>query len=390
MKKQWLFLIIFAVLVVGFTDSLMGIPAFARKYKMSCNVCHAPFPRLKDYGDEFAGNGFVLKDKDAPRYVTDTGDDTLSLIKDLPIAIKIEGHMYYNNANSKGIDFSSPYLVKLLSGGTLAKNISYYFYFFFNERGSVAGLEDAFIMFNDVFKSGVAIAFGQFQVSDPLFKRELRLTFEDYMAYKAKPGLSAMDLTYDRGLMFMFGFKSGTDFTFEVLNGNGIHEADGDKRFDDDKYKNVFGRVSQSIGEHFRIGACAYYGKEEEESQVNRAWILGADASITFATLELNLQYIERKDDNPMFLPITGDEIVTRGGFAELIFMPRGDNSKVYAVGLVNWLDSDYAALEYESYTASLGVLLRRNFRLVGEVSYIAKSQYGKHTRAGVGLITAF
>ena len=35
-----------------------AIPAFARKYRFSCTTCHAPFPRLKPYGDEFAGRGF--------------------------------------------------------------------------------------------------------------------------------------------------------------------------------------------------------------------------------------------------------------------------------------------------------------------------------------------
>ncbi|MCK7528382.1 MAG: hypothetical protein MZV64_67865 [Ignavibacteriales bacterium] len=50
------------------------MPAFARKYSMSCKTCHAPFPKLKPYGEEFAGNGFVIKDKDTPRYTIDTGD----------------------------------------------------------------------------------------------------------------------------------------------------------------------------------------------------------------------------------------------------------------------------------------------------------------------------
>jgi hypothetical protein len=32
-----------------------SIPAFARKYQISCQVCHSPaIPRLKAFGDEFA------------------------------------------------------------------------------------------------------------------------------------------------------------------------------------------------------------------------------------------------------------------------------------------------------------------------------------------------
>ena len=391
MKKYWIFFFVLLFMVTALTESLMGIPAFGRKYKMSCNVCHSPFPRLKEYGEEFAGNGFVLKDKDAPRYFTDTGDDQLSLIKDLPIAIRLEGHIYYNNANSESFDFASPYLLKLLSGGSLAKNISYYFYFFMNERGKVAGVEDAFIMFNDLFGTGVAVAVGQFQVSDPLFKRELRLTFEDYLIYKAAPGDSNINLTYDRGLMFTYGLDTGTDFTLEILNGSGIEEANSLKQFDTDKYKNIFGRLSQGIGDHFRIGGCVYYGKEAEDERVNRVWVLGADATLKFDILEFNVQYIERKDDNPWFLGVLPDEEVkTRGGLSEVIFTPQGDKSKWYAVGLYNWVESDYSDLDYQSLSGHLGVLLRRNIRLVGEVCHIFEGPQGEHTRAGIGLITAF
>lgn len=38
-----------------------------------------------------------------------------------------------------------------MSGGNIAKDISYYFYYFISERGEMAGIEDAFVMFNDLF-----------------------------------------------------------------------------------------------------------------------------------------------------------------------------------------------------------------------------------------------
>ncbi len=60
------------------------MPAFARKYSMSCKTCHAPFPKLKPYGEEFAANGFVIKDKETPRDTIDTGDATLSLLRERP------------------------------------------------------------------------------------------------------------------------------------------------------------------------------------------------------------------------------------------------------------------------------------------------------------------
>ena len=35
-----------------------AIPAFARKYRVSCLVCHSAVPRLNAFGEQFAANGF--------------------------------------------------------------------------------------------------------------------------------------------------------------------------------------------------------------------------------------------------------------------------------------------------------------------------------------------
>ena len=82
-----------AVALLMFVTSLIpqtasAIPAFARKYNFSCTTCHAPFPRLKDYGEEFAGAGFRLPPGEEPkRAYRDTGDELLTLQRDVPAAI---------------------------------------------------------------------------------------------------------------------------------------------------------------------------------------------------------------------------------------------------------------------------------------------------------------
>jgi len=391
--KNKLFLYFITLFISSiFTEQVLGIPAFARKYNMTCKTCHSPFPKLKPYGDEFAGNGFVLKDKDAPRYYVETGDNDLSLIRDIPLALRLEGYVTYNNNNSEQSDFSAPYIVKLLSGGSITDGISYYFYFFFTERGEVAGLEDAFLMFNNLFGSDLDIYIGQFQVSDPLFKRELRLTFEDYQIYRTAVGYSNINLTYDRGLMLTYGFDSGTDIIFEVLNGNGLTAANSFKTFDNDNYKNLFGRISQSIGNHLRVGGFGYWGKEQMDREnplrgINELWIAGPDLTIDVEPIELNIQYVERSDKNPFFSLNNPMKYKTRGAFGELIFRPDGDDSKWYSTALCNWVESDLTELNYKSATINLGYLLRRNFRIAGEFTYNFTGKFGQ---AGVGLITAF
>jgi hypothetical protein len=390
MKRTLILATLFMITLSMVSETLSAIPAFARKYKFSCKTCHAPFPRLKPYGEDFAANGFTLPDKKAPRYFADTGDDQLSLIRDFPFAVRMDGYVSYNKSKSKVSDFSTPYNVKLLSGGALGKNISYYFYFFFSERGKIVGLEDAFIMFGDLFKSGIDLFIGQFQVSDPLFKRELRMTYEDFHIYKARAGLSEIDLTYDRGLMFGYTIPKGPDLVLEVLNGSGIEPANAFKNFDNDKYKNIFGRISQDFGEHFRVGAFGYFGKEAPNDIINEVWMAGGDATLSLSDFELNFQYLERNDDNPYFSELLPQEIRTRGGFAELLYTPGSGDGMWYGVGLYNWIDSDEEELEYESVALHLGYMIRRNIRLIGEFNYIIRGPEGKHARVMAGVIAAF
>ena len=371
--------------------SLQAMPAFARKYSMSCKTCHAPFPKLKPYGEEFAANGFVIKDKDTPRDTIDTGDAALSLLRNVPIALRLEGFLAWNNANVRQTDFLAPYLLKFLSGGAIAKNIAYYFYFFLSERGEVAGIEDAFVMFNELFGSDLDLYVGQFQISDPLFKREVRLPFEDYQIYRVTPGDSRLNLTYDRGVMLTYGFPTGTDVTFEVLNGTGIGEANVFRGFDDDPYKNVLLRVSQEVAPAFRVGAFGFLGKERPDETVNSVTMFGGDATLSVKPFELNVQYVERRDTNPYFatiLPI--EKVMTRGAFAELVYLPKGDDSRWYGAGLFNWVDSDQLDLRYSAATAHVGYLLRRNVRVTAEATYAFRGLYGEHLRLGTGLIFGF
>ena len=395
---------IFAITILSFivlmflVNDIFAIPAFARKYNMSCKTCHSPFPALKPYGDEFAGNGFQLKDKDAPRYYVETGDEDLSLIRDFPIAARLEGYVTYNKDKSDQSDFYAPLLFKLMTGGAITKDVAYYVYYIL-ESGEPGKIEDAWFMFNNLFGTELDFTVGQFQVCDPLFKRELRLTRDDYYIYKVRPGASMVDLTYDRGIIFNYGFESGTDLVLEVVNGSGIGEGFLNGNFDNDKYKNFFGRISQDAGEHLRVGAMGYWGKEERTYVTNETryvkngiWMLGADATLNYETLELNLQFIHRDDDNPNFLNEFNDpdlerRIKTNGGFAELIYRPEGDESDWYSVALFNWIESGQTDLNLKRLGVHFGYLLRRNIRLVAEYSQNFTAKYGT---IGVGFVTAF
>ena len=391
MKRILATTIMIVTMIVIVAGDMFAIPAFARKYSMSCKTCHSPFPYLKPYGNEFAANGFVLKDKDAPRYFVQTGDDRLSLIRDFPVAVRIQGYVTYNEENNDQFDIGTPSAFKIMSGGSLTKDVSYYAYYIL-ESGEPGKIEDAWLMFNNLFNSELDLTVGQFQVSDPIFKRELRLTNEDYIIYKVRPGLSMIDLTYDRGITLAYTLPTSTDLVLEVVNGSGIGELYSNNLFDRDKYKNLMGRVSQGVLENLRVGAMGYYGNEMVDqsdtslSFKNEIWMIGGDATLESNMFELNLQYVYRNDNNPYAMQI-GKEVKTQGGFAELIFKPDGDESIWYMVALYNQVESDDNALDYKSVTGHIGYLLRRNIRLVGECIYDIDNEYAKFN---MGFVTAF
>jgi hypothetical protein len=374
-----------------------AIPAFARKYQISCQVCHSPAaPRLKAFGEDFAGNGFRMSDFEAPRYFINTGDEKLSLLKELPVAIRFDGHIVYTGKEDKAAVFGFPFGLKLLSGGEISKKLSYYFYFYMDEAGKQAGVEDAFLTYSDLFGTGINITAGQFQVCDPLYKRELRLTLEDYKIYTVKPGNSKISLKYDRGIVVDYGLPTGTEFVAQVVNGNGIGEAGDEFLFDTDKYKNYFLKVSQSIGKMVDIGFFGYFGKEELSDEpsppVNSAVLYGPNLTFDLnEKLVVNLQYL-RRTDSKVLIPderdLVEEDALTHGGFAEVIFSPKGDRSNWYLTLLGNWIDSDINELDYSSATVHAGYLLRRNIRLVGEYTrQFAGEEYG---RASLGFIAAF
>jgi len=195
------FLLIFSVLLIPSKSE--AIPAFARTYKMSCITCHAAFPRLNEFGEQFVNSNYRLPNwKDA---TVKTGDDMLALPDSVPLALRTQAFVQSRQANAVDInngdtvsadtDFQSPYQIKLLSSAPLSDHISYYFYAIFAEKGDNGSVivEDAWFSHDDIFGSDISLMLGQFQVSDLMFPREIRLTFQDFMVYRMA------GLTYDRG-----------------------------------------------------------------------------------------------------------------------------------------------------------------------------------------------
>lgn len=365
-----------------------AIPAFARRYQFSCSTCHAPVPRLTPFGETFAARGFRLADPslEPPAATVDTGDPTLKLLREVPIAVRLDGFASVKDDVRAETDMEWPWAFKILSGGPLSDKISYYAYFII-ERGEVAGLEDAYLQFNEPFKLPLNLLAGQFQVCDPLFKRELRLERFDYEIFRVRVGDSPINLAYDRGVVASTTIPGEVDTVFQVVNGNGIGHADVEESFDDDGLKNVSLRLSRTF-DRVRLGVFSYWGRTSAGDTRNRTYYLGPDVAVTFSDrLHFNAEYLERRDDNPMFATVRPGEWKTRGGFAELVFLPRGVNGSLSLAALYNKIASDDPGAARETISGTIGHLLARNIRGVFEVGHDLER---KAPRVSLGIVAAF
>ena len=380
------------VLALAAPEEAGAIPAFARRYKISCSACHAPFPKLKAYGEEFAGNGFYIPEEEKERDYVTAGDDLLWLPKKLPLAIRLDAYGVYDEGMEAETDLQIPWGLKILSGGSVYRNIGYYFYFYLSERGEVAGIEDAYIHFNDVGGIPFDIMLGQFQTSDPLMKCELRLTYEDYVIYTTAVGYSSINLTYDRGVMLTYGIaRTGTDLVGLVVNGNGKPPASEEtKQFDNDEYKNWAFRLYQAVWDYGAIGGFYYAGKEAAEADgqtvTNEVTYWGVDFNTAGGPFELTFQYLFREDTDP----IAQEEacnIETSGIVTELICARDRMMSRHYLTLLYNNVDSQLNSLDYETLSASYTYLLSRNVRLTAEWT---NSFITHKNRIVLGLVTGF
>src|SRR5450755_2116358 len=110
-----------------------AIPAFARKYGLPCSSCHQAWPMLSPFGQAFKDNGYqLMNDRDAPIYQQPgywpvTFRMTTFWHRENENRAQVDGAAGVSgneaSVTSHGFDWSG---LDFHTGGTLAKNVSFY------------------------------------------------------------------------------------------------------------------------------------------------------------------------------------------------------------------------------------------------------------------------
>jgi hypothetical protein len=347
-----------------------AIAAFARQNRVSCSLCHAPIPRLTPYGEEFALRGY--RDEAgarSPPEKLDAADPLLALPRDFPVALRLDAFADWSPQRDPQADFETPTVLKAIAGGPIAPHVSFYTYFIV-EDGEAGGIEDAWVAFTEVGGLPLDVTLGQFQVSDPVVKRELRLLRSEYEILTARPRLSRADLTYDRGLMLTWHAPAEVEAFLLVTNGSGIGPAAG--AFDADRFKDFALRLQRPFGP-VRVGLFSSVGKAFAPGATtgpeNTTFFWGPDLRVDLGEWgQLAGQWLSRHDSNAAFDPANTSETNTRGYWVELVLTPQGSGGRTAVAALYNRVESDDPAADRHSVGLGGSWLVARNVRLAAEV----------------------
>jgi len=196
-----------------------------------------------------------------------------------------------------------------------------------------------------------------------------------------------------------------------MVNGQGLSASTEARNYDTGNGKNFGFRLSQGLGKA-RIGGFLYTGEEKSEGLRSSLQVLGPDATLALGEkVELNFQYLYRKDGNPFFLTtcVNHDARCSYGAdhpmetevdsyMGEMLFFPNGQGAPWALAALYNRVEANSPIFslrvgeeglleQYESVGFSVHWLKARNVRLMAEVS---RDLELKRTRFIGGVTAAF
>ena len=397
--KKPLTLFILSCIALLYLNQAWANPGLARQYNASCSMCHIAFPRLNAFGQEFAGNGMRM-DGGKGSATTDTGDARLNLLKIPSVAFRAQAFGQIRSGDSVDatgnkvvdgeIDIQAPYLIKMLSTAPLSDQLTYYFTAVMGERGSNGEivLEDAWLQYDNVFNSGIGLTFGQFQLSDFMFARETRMTFQDFQVF-----LMA-DITYERGGIISRDVGPIT-VSLGAVNGNGIEaktyavNSPGygrpDRTFDNDRNKKLFAHLGTSLaGVDMGLFASTGHKKGQGDTQV-----LGFNISGDFnQKLFWFAQYLQADWSKVQNRSKTIENARWYGGFAGIDYIANDywAFSLLYNYADANDLDNSgtiYEGINLNSIAGTVSYYLQRNVKAVLELNYDLLAEDGN--KDGIG-----
>ena len=177
-----------------------AFPAFARKYGLRCTACHEAWPVLNDFGVAFRDNGYQL--------MLGKDDPVTTHLSYIPVSIRITPHYEFDSVSNQDTDQGKKDIksgsvstvgIDLLTGGTLANNVSFLVVPTGFTTADGVFLESAWVRFDNILKSSwLNLKLGRHEVDLPQSAhRPWNLSSTGYLIYSYHaPGSASL---YDMG-----------------------------------------------------------------------------------------------------------------------------------------------------------------------------------------------
>lgn len=223
MRNRWI-LVSLLVGIVGGARDAGAVPAFARKYKTSCETCHTIFPKLTPFGEQFRRNGYRFPGIDSDNVKADgvpLGTDaqkkefpeavwpgTITSFPPLALGANGQAIMHPDTHSSagqadNGAVFNTDTLIEeahLWAAGGFDDKITYFGELTFSSDG--VELEQAHLHFNDIVGPPHAVNIAAGKMSGTMTSFGPHSTYVADMALPMVPVMGLYGATSDP---FIFG-----------------------------------------------------------------------------------------------------------------------------------------------------------------------------------------
>lgn len=355
--KRAVLILLVALFVIPATGH--AIPAFAKKYGFNCNMCHTAYAKLNDFGQRYRDSGYQIPGQ--------AGGEKNIFETPPPIAMRaMTGMTVYDGPDGSTAGFNI-YGFDLLAAGLLHKNVS--FLMIYTPRidepagthegaeigenpSQPGGLEAVNLVFSNIIQDVLNIRVGKFEAGyNPISSKRKYQVFSDYEIYSFTTPFSSFNFGDNQmGIEATGHFRSGFKYAAGFLNGTGANP-------DNNKHKDVYGRISQTVGmgdgqsAGQRVGLFGYYGWQpnrlnadllsptgETAGEDNAGFTrFGVDASLNWRTLNLQALYMLGQDDKKLNVLDESQAYKFSGGLVQLDWAGLANNRLVASV-LYNWV----------------------------------------------------
>lgn len=301
-----------------------AIPAFSRRYKVGCNLCHTVFPRLNEFGRDFKNNGFRTPDEieSADKDTTDFWDKGLDL---LPVSMHGKINEEIAPKGQKVSNATTLDELQLNAGINFSSKVSLYIHTHLWEGGEVGKPLIVAVRINDLFNTPlVSLRAGQYELPLSFSPEVERLMAFPYLIFSQAIGANSFTVDQPQLGLELTG-NLGNDYWYwlGVVNGSGFEVSPFTGSFDNNNAKDPYIRLAKNFGEN-SVGVFGYFGQngilqDSPDSlgltTTDKFLRIGCDANWTLSNVNLRTAILYGRDANYNGL---NAKTSFYGGFVEL------------------------------------------------------------------------